>query len=185
MGPILQNGFNDWITDVFRCLVNLVKLWNVKIGYDIRKEFIQNFAILTILSPSTIVIFSFEIILFDNSGLATLQSFLLSQTFFSFKLLKYSLLLFGKIVIQKFICLVYLTLFSSALFLRKMFLSFVFSIIALDKFLFIKRRVITSHILLFTRIINLESYYRVSKSHQHPSHSCFLNFVGRFFVTNP
>ena len=43
MGPILRNSFNDWITDIFRCSVNLIKLWNVKIGYDIRKEFIQNF----------------------------------------------------------------------------------------------------------------------------------------------
>ena len=31
------------VTDIFRCSVNLIKLRNVKIGYDIRKEFIQNF----------------------------------------------------------------------------------------------------------------------------------------------
>ena len=43
MSPILYNSFNDWITNIFRCSVNLVKLWNVKIGFDIRKEFIQNF----------------------------------------------------------------------------------------------------------------------------------------------
>ena len=91
-----------------------------------------------ILSPSTIVIFSFEIILFDNNGLTTLQNVLFSQTFFSFKLLKHSLLRFLKSVTQKFLCLVYLFLFSSVLFLRKMFHSFVLSIIALDKFLFIK-----------------------------------------------
>ena len=43
MCPILYNGFNDWITDIFRCTVYLIKLWNVKVGYDISKEFIQNF----------------------------------------------------------------------------------------------------------------------------------------------
>ena len=42
MGPILHNIFNEWITDIFRCSVNLIKLWNVNIGYDIRKEFIRN-----------------------------------------------------------------------------------------------------------------------------------------------
>ena len=92
---------------------------------------------LIILSPSTIVIFSFEIISFDDNSLTTFQNFL-SQTFFSFKLLKYYLLLFCKSVTHKFHCLVYLFLFSSVLFLRKMFLRFVLSIIALDKFLFIK-----------------------------------------------
>ena len=142
MCPILHNGFNDWITDIFRCSVNLIKLWNVKIGYDISKEFIQNFGSFIITPYDFITLdncyFSFGIILFDNNGLTTLQSFLLSQTFFLFKLLKYSLLLFRKSVIHKFLCLVYLFLFSSVLFLRKMFLSFVLSIIALDKFLFIK-----------------------------------------------
>ena len=34
VGPILQN--------IFRCSVNFIKLQNAKIGYDIRKEFIQN-----------------------------------------------------------------------------------------------------------------------------------------------
>ena len=43
LGPILHSSFNDWITDIFRCSVNLVQLLNVKIGYDIRKEFIQIF----------------------------------------------------------------------------------------------------------------------------------------------
>ena len=96
MCPILHCGFNDWITDIFRCSINLIKLWNIKIGYDISKEFIQNLAVslslLMILSPSIIVIFSFEKILFDNNGLTALQNFLLSQTFFSFKLLKFSLI---------------------------------------------------------------------------------------------
>ena len=78
MSPILHDNVNDCITDIFRCLVNLIKLWNVNIGYCIRKEFIQNFGSffinLIILSPSTIVVFSFEIILFDNNGLITLQN---------------------------------------------------------------------------------------------------------------
>ena len=43
MGPTLHNSFNYWITNVFRCLVNLIKLLNVKMGFDIRKELIQNF----------------------------------------------------------------------------------------------------------------------------------------------
>ena len=38
-----------------------------------------------ILSPSTIFIFSFEIILFHNNSLTTFQNILLSQKFFSFK----------------------------------------------------------------------------------------------------
>ena len=42
-GPTLHNSFNYWITNVFRCLVNLIKLLNVKMGFDIRKELIQNF----------------------------------------------------------------------------------------------------------------------------------------------
>ena len=40
--PILRNNFNDRITNTFRCSVNLIKLWNVQIGFDIRKEFIQS-----------------------------------------------------------------------------------------------------------------------------------------------
>ena len=94
--------------------------------------------LLIILSPSTIVIFSSEIILFDNNGLTPFQKFLLSQTFFLFKLLKYSLLLFHKSVTHKCFYLMYLPLYSWVFFLRKMFLSFVLSIIALDKFLLIK-----------------------------------------------
>ena len=123
MGPILHNGFNDWITDTFRCSVNLIKLWNVKTGYNIRKGSFKTLAVslslLVILLPSTIVIFSFEIILFDNNGLTTLQNFLLPQTYFSFKLLKYPLLLFRKSGTHRFVGLVYLSLFSSVLFLRK------------------------------------------------------------------
>ena len=91
-----------------------------------------------ILSPSTVVIFSSKIILFDNNSLATFQNCLVSQMFLSFKLLKYSLLLFRKSVTQKFFCLVYQPLLSLVLFFRKMFLGFVLSIIALGKFLFIK-----------------------------------------------
>ena len=137
-----------------------------------------------ILSPSTIVTFSFEIIWFDNNGLTTLQNFLLSQTFFSFKLLKYSLLLFHKSVTHKFLCLVYLFLFSSVLFLRKMFLSFVLSIIALDKFLFIKDEWLPLTYFFLRGAYWSKSYHRISKSHKHPSRSCFPNFVGRFSVTN-
>ena len=55
MGPMLHNGFNDWITDIF-CLVNLIKLWNVKIRYDIRKGFIQNFDSFCI-TPYNILLF--------------------------------------------------------------------------------------------------------------------------------
>ena len=43
MSPILHDGFNESITDTFRCSVNLIKLWNVKIGYDFSKDFIQTF----------------------------------------------------------------------------------------------------------------------------------------------
>ena len=60
------------------------------------------------------------------------------EKFFLFKLLKYTLLLFRQSVTHKFLCLLYLPLFYSILLLRKMFLSFVLSIIALDKLLFIK-----------------------------------------------
>ena len=35
----ISNSLNDWTTNIFRCSVNLIKLSNVKIGYDIRKEF--------------------------------------------------------------------------------------------------------------------------------------------------
>ena len=127
--------FSDFLSVWFNCgMLRLVTI--------LAKNSFKNLAVLLsllmILSPSTIVIFSFEIILFDNNGLTTLQNFLLSQTFFSFKLLKYSLLLFHKSVTHKFLCLVYLFLFSSVLFLRKMFFRFVLSIIALYKFLFIK-----------------------------------------------
>ena len=104
------------------------------------KTLAVSLSLFIILSHSTIVTFSFGIILFDNNGLTTLQKFLLSQTFFSFKLLKNYLLLFRKSVTHKFLCLVYLSLFSSVLFLRKMFLCFVLSIIPLDKFLFIKSK---------------------------------------------
>ena len=91
---------------------------------------------LIILSPSSIAIFSFKIILFVNNSWTTLQKFLLSQKFFLFKLLKYSLTFLQKCYTQ--ISLFCVSLFSSVLFLRKMFLSFVLSIIALEKFLFIK-----------------------------------------------
>ena len=104
--------------------------------------------------PAIAIYISFEIALFDNNILTTLQHFLLSQTFFLFKSSKYSLLLFRKSFTHKFLCLVYLSLFSSVLFLRKMFLSFVISIIALEKFIFIKdQRPKTSHIPRFTRSI--------------------------------
>ena len=77
MGFILGSSFNDCITDIFRCLVNLTKLWNVKIVKDIRKEFIQILGSFFItLYPSTIFIFSFEIILFDNNALTAFQNFL-------------------------------------------------------------------------------------------------------------
>ena len=135
MGPILGSSFNDCIANTFRCLVNLIKLWNVKIVKGIRKEFIQIFGS---FYPSTIFIFSFEIILFDNDALTTFQIFLLLQTVFPFNLLKYSLLLFHKSVTHKLFCLVYLPLFSSVLFSRKIFLSFVPNIISSDKLLFIK-----------------------------------------------
>ena len=119
---------------------NLIKLWNVKIGYDIRKNSFKTLAVslslLIILSPLIIVIFSFEIILFDNNGLITFHIFLLSQMFFCFS--HWNILwLFCKSFTHKFLCLVYLPLFFSVLFLRKMFLSFVLSIITLEK-LFIK-----------------------------------------------
>ena len=68
-------------------------------------------SLLTILSTLTIVIFSFEIILFDNNGLTTLQNILLSQTFFSFKILKYSLTFSQK-------CYTQISLFSVSLFLQ-------------------------------------------------------------------
>ena len=104
--------------------------------------------------PAIAIYISFEIALFDNNILTTLQHFLLSQTFFLFKSSKYSLLLFRKSFTHKFLWLVYLSLFSSVLFLRKMFLSFVISIIALEKFIFMKdQRPKTSHIPRFTRSI--------------------------------
>ena len=120
---------------------------------NIFKTLAVSLSLFIILSPSRAVILSFEIILFDNNGLPSFQNFSLLQTLFSFKLLHYSLLLFRKSVTHKFLCLVYLPLFSSVLFLRKMFLSFVLGIIVLDKFLFNKKPMITSHILLFTRSI--------------------------------
>ena len=55
------------------------------------KTLAVSLSLLMILSPSTIFIFSFEIILFDNNSLTTLQNFLLSQFFFLFKSLKYLL----------------------------------------------------------------------------------------------
>ena len=117
-------------------------LWYVKIGYDLEKNLFKTLAVslslLIILLPSTIVIVSFKIILFDNNGLNSFQKILLSLTLFSFKLLKYSILLFHKSVARKFLWLMYLPLFSSVLFLRKILLSFVVRIIALDKFLFMK-----------------------------------------------
>ena len=86
---------------------------------DSFKTLAFSLSLLMILLPSTIVIYSFEIILFDNNGLSTLQNFLLPQTYFSFKLLKYPPLLFRKSVTHRFLGLVYLSLFSSVLFLRK------------------------------------------------------------------
>ena len=115
------------------------------------KTLAVSLSLLMILSPSTIVIFSFEIILFDNNGLTTLQNVLLSQTFFSFKLLKYSLTFSQK-------CYTQISLFSVSTFI---FLSpipqssFALSIIALDRFLFIK--MITSHILLFMRSMLIQN----------------------------
>ena len=113
----------------------------VKIGYDLEKNLFKTLAVslslLIILLPSTIVIVSFKIILFDNNGLNSFQKILLSLTLFA-KLLNYSILLFHKSVARKFLWLMYLPLFSSVLFLRKILLSFVVRIIALDKFLFMK-----------------------------------------------
>ena len=74
------------------------------------KTLAVSFSFFMILSPSTIVIFSFEIILFDNNGLTTLQNVLLSQTFFSFKLLKYSLTFSQK-------CYTQISLFSVSIFI--------------------------------------------------------------------
>ena len=56
--------------------------------------------------PAIAIYISFEIALFDNNILTTLQHFLLSQTFFLFKSSKYSLLLFRKSFTHKFLCLV-------------------------------------------------------------------------------
>ena len=142
MGSIVHNSFNDWITDIFRCSLSLIKLCNAKTGYDIKKKFIRNFSSFFITPFNFITLdnryFLIRDGLFNNNGLTTLQKFLLSQTFFPFKLLKYFNLLFHKSVTHKFLCLVYLPLFSSVLFLRKVFLSFVLSIIAINKLLFIK-----------------------------------------------
>ena len=66
----------------------------------------------------------------------TKKNILLSQTFFSFKLLKYSFLLSRESVTHEFLSLVYLPLFSSVL--ASKLLKNALNIIALDKFLFIK-----------------------------------------------
>ena len=138
-----------------------------------------------ILSPSTIVTFSFEIIWFDNNGLTTLQNFLLSQTFFSFKLLKYSLLLFHKSVTHKFLCLVYLFLFSSVLFLWKMSLSFVLGIIALDKFLFIKDEWLPLTYFFLRGTYWSRILLQDIKKSSTPWLQLFPKFCGKISVTNP
>ena len=66
MGPILHNNFNDWTTDIFRFSVNLVKLWNVKIGYDIRKEFIQTFGSFSITAYNFITLENRYFLIRDN-----------------------------------------------------------------------------------------------------------------------
>ena len=65
--------------------------------------------LLVILSSSKSLFFSFEI-LFDNNGLTTVQNFLLPQTFFWFKLLKYSLTFSQK-------CYTQISLFSVSIFI--------------------------------------------------------------------
>ena len=66
MGSIVHNSFNDWITDIFRCSLSLIKLCNAKTGYDIKKNSFETLAVslllILILSHSTIVIFSFEMV---------------------------------------------------------------------------------------------------------------------------
>ena len=148
------------------------------------KTLAVSLSLLMILSPSTIVIFSFEIILFDNNGLTTLQNVLLSQTFFSFKLLKYSLTFSQKCYTQISLFSVSVFIFLS-LFLRKMFLSFVLSIIALGKFLFIKGEWLPLTYFFLRGAYRSRILLQDIKSHQHPGHSCFPNFVGRFSVANP
>ena len=119
------------------------------------KTLAVSFSLLIILSPLTIVIFSFETILFDNNGLTTLQNFFLLQTFFLFQLLKYSVLHFRKSVTHKFLCLVYLLLFSPVLFLTKIFISFVLSVIALAYFLFTRSILVQNLIAGYQNVINI------------------------------
>ena len=66
MCPILHDSFNDWISDIFRCSVNLIKLWNVKVGYDISKEFIQNFGSFIITPYDFIILDSRYFLILDN-----------------------------------------------------------------------------------------------------------------------
>ena len=113
MGPILHNIFNEWITDIFRCSVELncgMLILVTTLENNLFETLAASLSLLIVLSPSTIAVVSLEITLFENNGLTTFQKILLSLTFFSFKLL-YSLLLFCKSVTDKFLCLVYLPLF--------------------------------------------------------------------------
>ena len=111
---------------------------------------------LMILSPSTIVIFSFEIILFDNSGLTTLQNVLLSQKFFSFKLLKYSLTFSQKCYTQISLLNVSIFIFLSPI-LEKNVHQICSQHNSFRQILIHKRRMIRSHILLFTRSILIQN----------------------------
>ena len=172
MSPILHNRFNDWITDILSVQSIWLNCGMLRLVATLEKNSFKtlavSFPLLIILSPSTIVIFSFETILFDNNGLTTPQNFFLLQTFFLFKLLKYSLLLFRKSVTHKFLCLVYLLLFSPVLFLTKMFFSFVLSVIALTYFFL--QGVYWSRILLQDIKTSLTSWSQL-----------FPKFCGRIF----
>ena len=66
MGPILHNNYNDCITDIFKCSVNLSRLWNVKTGYDIRKEFIENFGSFIIIPYNFITLGNSYFLIRDN-----------------------------------------------------------------------------------------------------------------------
>ena len=46
---------------------------------------------------------------------------------------------------------------------------------------------ITSHIAIsfYQEHADLESYFRIAKSHQHPCHDCLPNFMGRFSEMTP
>ena len=69
--------------------VYLTVLWSVKIFHNVKEELVQHFCICLIgfnnFFPFQQCYFFIRNILLDNNGFTTFQSFILSQTFISFK----------------------------------------------------------------------------------------------------